>query len=41
MLRIILAATLALAMVSKPAPSSAQCLGDFNGDSVRAVRGAP
>ncbi|HSP96523.1 MAG TPA: DUF1566 domain-containing protein, partial [Candidatus Dormibacteraeota bacterium] len=33
MLRIILLATLALAMVSKPAPSAAQCLGDVNGDS--------
>src|SRR5512143_1026840 len=31
-LRIILMATLALTMVSKPAPSAAQCLGDFNGD---------
>jgi hypothetical protein len=31
-LRIILVATLALAMVSKTTPSAAQCLGDFNGD---------
>lgn len=33
MQRITLVATVALAMVSQTAPSAAQCLGDFNGDS--------
>ena len=32
MLRTILVATMALAMVAKPAPSAAQCPGDLNGD---------
>jgi hypothetical protein len=32
MLRIILVAAVAAAMVSRTTPSAAQCLGDFNGD---------